>query len=274
MPSRGGRLEHTLDDTRGENTARVFLSLDLRSANGNRIFVRFPPSLPPPMTDRRETRTVVANGDSENRMRLSSRLIRGAVNPRASSTRGIARRRKSHGCEFILHDEYERGRERVEEERRFWLNECFCATQFWRQRRLGRGGPCSFGGRWQANARFGGKRLSCWKRWRRRRRRRVNRGTSVAVVEMPVECRHCRKSQRHTVKAIELGYLFSIARRKLLPLVSLSAPRSPLDVSFVIETKRKNNAAPAIRESRFNAFQFISYNKPALSTCPFCRGIN
>lgn len=119
MPSRGGRLEHTLDDTRGDNTARVFLSLDLRSANGNRIFVRFPPCLPPPMTDRRETRTVVANGDPENRMRLSSRLIRGAVNPRASSTRGIARRRKSHGCEFILHDEYERGRERVEEERRF-----------------------------------------------------------------------------------------------------------------------------------------------------------
>lgn len=33
----------------------------------------------------------------------------------------------------------------------------------------------------------------------------MNRGTSVAVVEMPVECRHCRKSQRHTVKAIEPG---------------------------------------------------------------------
>lgn len=204
-------------------------------------------------------RTVMANG--ENRMRLSSRLIRGAVNP----TKIFVRIRFTTSTEREKQSKRNRERER-EERRRFWSNErrstSFCATQFRRKERLG---GCVY-----LNARFGGKRLSRWKRWRRRRR--VNRGTSVAVVEMPLECRHCRKSERGESYWTRLGYLFSIARRKLLsPSSSLLHPPSRL--TSLLKRKRKNNAAAAIRESRFNAFQFISYNKPAaLSTYPFCRG--
>lgn len=201
----------------------------------------------------------MANG--ENRMRLSSRLIRGAVNP----TKIFVRIRFTTSTEREKQSKRNRERER-EERRRFWSNErrstSFCATQFRRKERLG---GCVY-----LNARFGGKRLSRWKRWRRRRR--VNRGTSVAVVEMPLECRHCRKSERGESYWTRLGYLFSIARRKLLsPSSSLLHPPSRL--TSLLKRKRKNNAAAAIRESRFNAFQFISYNKPAaLSTYPFCRG--
>lgn len=209
-------------------------------------------------------RTVMANG--ENRMRLSSRLIRRAINP----TKIFVRIRFTTSTEREKQSKRNRERER-EERRRFWSNErrstSFCATQFRRKKRLG---GCVY-----LNARFGGKRLSRWKRWRRRRRRRrVNRGTSVAVVEMPLECRHCRKSERGESYWTRLGYLFSIARRKLLsPSSSLLHPPSRL--TSLLKRKRKNNAAAAIRESRFNAFQFISYNKPAaLSTYPFCRGIN
>lgn len=200
----------------------------------------------------------MANG--ENRMRLSSRLIRGAVNP----TKIFVRIRFTTSTEREKQSKRNRERER-EERRRFWSNErrstSFCATQFRRKKRLG---GCVY-----LNARFGGKRLSRWKRWRRRRRR-VNRGTSVAVVEMPLECRHCRKSERGESYWTRLGYLFSIARRKLL---SPSLLPSPSRLTSLLKRKRKNNAAAAIRESRFNAFQFISYNKPAaLSTYPFCRG--
>lgn len=205
---------------------------------------------------------VVANG--KNRMCLSSRLIRGAVNP----TKIFVRIRFTTSTEREKQSKRNRERERERGEAAILIKRrstSFCATQFRRKERLG---GCVY-----LNARFGGKRLSRWKRWRRRRRRRrVNRGTSVAVVEMPLECRHCRKSERGESYWTRLGYLFSIARRKLLsPSSSLLHPPSRL--TSLLKRKRKNNAAAAIRESRFNAFQFISYNKPAaLSTYPFCRG--
>lgn len=251
MPPSGNRRTNRQRVGRHARILEPFLNASTYDrSRGNRIFVlRWLVAVD----------VVVANG--KNRMCLSSRLIRGAVNP----TKIFVRIRFTTSTEREKQSKRNRERERERGEAAILIKRrstSFCATQFRRKERLG---GCVY-----LNARFGGKRLSRWKRWRRRRR--VNRGTSVAVVEMPLECRHCRKSERGESYWTRLGYLFSITRRKLLsPSSSLLHPPSRL--TSLLKRKRKNNAAAAIRESRFNAFQFISYNKPAaLSTYPFCRG--
>lgn len=94
-------------------------------------------------------RTVMANG--ENRMRLSSRLIRGAVNP----TKIFVRIRFTTSTEREKQSKRNRERERERGEAAILIKRrstSFCATQFRRKERLG---GCVY-----LNARFGGKRLS------------------------------------------------------------------------------------------------------------------
>lgn len=166
-------------------------------------------------------------------MRLSSRLIRGTLaNPRREESfdENSSRLRIRKG----------EGRKRNRGGGHFDRMTVFAVLKGWE-------GPCSFGGRWQANARFGGKRLPRWKG----RGGERNGGTSVCVVETSVECRHCRKSAARW-KLLNPAWLsvFHWAQETS----PSSSPRS-----FVIETKRKNNA----RDTRFSS---LVITNPSLST--------